>query len=162
MAYKLTPRKEYYRCKNVNFCCVCGDDKSPSRFTKLFSTVGKQKKLSKLIYSLTNFELEESDNNAECLKVCRSCERKLEKSADFQTCAIATRCKVCGKKRRLKGASHFLQVSLDHRLRKESVLKLQCKTKRRKTRCLLIRIPFMISRYGKYYNLTLFVQFHNN
>ena len=31
---QLTPQKEYYRWKNVNFCCVCGDDKSPSRFTK--------------------------------------------------------------------------------------------------------------------------------
>ena len=87
---QLTPRKEYYRWKNVNFCCVCGDDKSPSRFTKVFSTVGRQKKLSKLICSLTKFELEESDSNAGSLKICRSCEGKLTKSADFQTCAIAT------------------------------------------------------------------------
>ncbi len=87
---QLTPRKEYYRWKSVNFCCVCGDDKSPSRFTKVFSAVGRQKKLSELICSLTHFELEESDSNAGSLKVCRSCEGKLTKSAAFQTCAITT------------------------------------------------------------------------
>ncbi|CAB4036141.1 PREDICTED: uncharacterized protein LOC107326879, partial [Paramuricea clavata] len=87
---QLTPRKEYYRWKNVNFCCVCGDDKSSSSFTKVFSAIGKEKKLSELIGSLTKFELEESDSSAGSLKVCRSCERKLTKSADFQTCVITT------------------------------------------------------------------------
>jgi hypothetical protein len=89
---QITPRdrKEYYRWKNVNFCCVCGDDKSPSRLTKVFSAIGKEKKLSDLICSLTTFELDESDSSAGSLKVCRSCEGKLTKSADFQTCAITT------------------------------------------------------------------------
>lgn len=89
-ALQLTPRKEYYGWKNVIFCCLCGDDKSTSRFTKVFSSVGKQKKISELICSLTNFELTESDSNAGSLKVCRSCEGKLTKSADFQTCATTT------------------------------------------------------------------------
>ena len=87
---KLTPRKQYYKWKNGNFCCVCGEDKLPSRFTKIFSTVGKKKKLCEQIYSLTNFVLEESDGNAQFLKVCRSCEGKLTKTADFKTSAIAT------------------------------------------------------------------------
>ena len=50
--------------------------------------MGKQKKLSELICSLTNFELTESDSNAGSLNVCQSCEGKLAKSADFQTSAI--------------------------------------------------------------------------
>ena len=87
---QLTPRKEYCRWKDVIFCCLCGDDKSSSRFTKVFSSVGKQKKLSELICWLTNFELTEADSNAGSLKVCRSCEGKLAKSADFQTCVITT------------------------------------------------------------------------
>ena len=95
----------YCRWKNVNFCCVCGDDKSSSRYTKIFSTVGKEKKLSEQIHSLTNFKLQESDTNAhsltnfklqesdtnaQSLKICRSCEGKLMELNDFKSCAVAT------------------------------------------------------------------------
>ena len=90
MSAQNTPRKYYYRWKNVNFCSVCGDDKSSSRYTKIFSTVGKEKRLSEQIYSLTNFKLQESDSNAQSLKICRSCEGKLVKSNDFKSCAVAT------------------------------------------------------------------------
>ena len=90
MAEQVTPRKHYYKWKNVSFCCVCGDDKSSSRFTKIFSTVGKEKRLSEQIYSLTTLKLEESDNNAQFLKVCRSCEGKLIKSNKFKNSAVAT------------------------------------------------------------------------
>ena len=161
MAYKLTPRKEYYRWKNVNFCCVCGDDKSPSRFTKLFSTVGKQKKLSKLIYSLTNFELEESDNNAECLKVCRSCERKLEKSADFQTCAIATLQSVREKassKRCLTFSPSKSGPQTEKRISAETSMENQTE----EDQVSIDTDSVHDIEYEKYYNLTLFVQFHNN
>ena len=36
MSTQLTPLKEYYKWKNGNFCCVCGDDKSDlPRFSAL-------------------------------------------------------------------------------------------------------------------------------
>lgn len=63
MSAQNTPLKHYCRWKNVNFCSVCGNDKSSSRYTKIFSTVGKEKKLSEQIYSLTNIKLQESDSN---------------------------------------------------------------------------------------------------
>ena len=90
MSKHQTPRKEYYKWKNVNHCCVCGDDKSGSRFTKIFSTIGKEKKLSEQIYSLTSLNIQESDNNAQYLKVCRSCEGKLVKAYEFKGCALST------------------------------------------------------------------------
>ena len=90
MSAQSTPRKYYCRWKNVNFCSVCGDDKSSSRYTKIFSTVGKEKKLSEQIHSLTNFKLQESDTNAQSLKICRCCEGKLVKLNDFKSCAVAT------------------------------------------------------------------------
>ncbi|CAB4039107.1 PREDICTED: uncharacterized protein LOC107326879 [Paramuricea clavata] len=90
MSTQLTPLKEYYKWKNGNFCCVCGDDKSGSRFTKIFSTAGKEKGLSEQIYSLTSIYLGESDGNAQSLKICRSCEGKLIKSHEFKSCAVAT------------------------------------------------------------------------
>lgn len=86
----LTPRKEYYRWKNVNFCCVCGDDKAGNRYTKVFSTVGEEKKLSVQIYSLTGIKVEHFDENAQSLKVCRTCEGKLTKSNQFKSSATST------------------------------------------------------------------------
>ena len=87
---QLTPRKEYYRWKNVNFCCVCGDNKAGNRYTKIFSTVGKEKKLSVQIYSLTGIKVEHFEENAQSLKVCRTCEGKLTKSNQFKSSAIST------------------------------------------------------------------------
>ena len=86
---QLTPRKEYYRWKNVNFCCVCGDDKAGNRYTKIFSAIGKEKKLSVQIYSLTGIKVEHFEENAQSLKVCRTCEGKLTKSNQFKSSAIS-------------------------------------------------------------------------
>ena len=87
---QFTPRKEYYRWKNVNFCCVCGDDKAGNRYTKIFSTIGKEKELSAQIYSLTGIKVEQHEENAQSLKVCRTCEGKLTKSNQFKSSATST------------------------------------------------------------------------
>ena len=87
---QLTPHKEYYRWKNVNFCCVCGDNKAGNRYTKIFSTVGKEKELSVQIYSLTGIKVEQHEENAQSLKVCRTWEGKLTKSNQFKTSATST------------------------------------------------------------------------
>ena len=86
---QLTPRKQYYRWKNVNFCCVCGDDKASNRYTKIFSTIGKEKKLSVQIYSLTGIKVEHFEENAQSLKVYRACKGKLTKSNQFKSSAIS-------------------------------------------------------------------------
>ncbi len=87
---QLTPRKEYYRWKNVNLCCVCGDDKAGNRYTKIFSSVGKEKKLSEQIFSLTGIKVEHFEENAQLLKVWGVCEGKLTKSNQFKSSAIGT------------------------------------------------------------------------
>ena len=86
---QLTPRKQYYMWKNVNFCRVCGDDKAGNRYTKIFSTIGKEKKLSVQIYSLTGIKVEHFAETAQSLKVCRAWEGKLTKSNQFNSSAIS-------------------------------------------------------------------------
>ena len=85
-----TPRKEYYTWKIVDFCCLCASDKSDNRFTKIFSTNGKRKKLAEHIISITSLDVKESDSNAQFLKVCRSCKGKLVKASEFKNCIVAT------------------------------------------------------------------------
>ena len=74
----------------MNLCCVCGDDKAGNRYTKIFSSFGKEKKLSEQIFSLTGIKVEHFEENAQLLKVCRVCEGKLTKSNQFKSSAIGT------------------------------------------------------------------------
>ena len=78
-ASKGTPRKEYVKWKNVDYCCLCGSTNNPIKFTNVCSVPGKQKKLaSKIKVTLS------VDTGCEgSLKICSACERKLNNFTDF-------------------------------------------------------------------------------
>ena len=78
-AFKDTPRKEYVKWKNVDYCCLCGSTKNPNKFTNVFSAPGKRKKIAFKIKVTLNVNICGEGS----LRICRVCERKLNNFTDF-------------------------------------------------------------------------------
>ena len=78
-ASKDTPKKEYVKWKNVDYCCLRGSTNNPDKFTNVFSAPGKRKKL---VFKI-KVTLSVNICGEGSLWICRVCERKLNNFTDF-------------------------------------------------------------------------------
>ena len=81
-----TPRKIYYKWKNVAYCFLCGSTSNPDRFTNINSACGKRKALAEKIKNVLGIDIEETTSH---LPICRVCERKVNNFTAFKTSAMS-------------------------------------------------------------------------
>lgn len=80
-----TPQKEYFKWKNVDYCCLCETTNCPDQFTNIFSVPGQRKALPQQIEYVLGIKIATGVS----LRICRSCELKINSLSKFKTSAMA-------------------------------------------------------------------------
>ena len=80
-----TPRKENFTWKQVDYCCLCETTNHPDRFTNIFSVPGQRKGLPQQIKNVLGIEI----TTGAPLRICRSCELKINNFSKYKTSATS-------------------------------------------------------------------------
>ena len=80
-----TLRKENFTWKQVDYCCLCETTNHPDRFTNIFSVPGQRKGLPQQIKNVLGIEI----TTGAPLRICRSCELKINNLSKYKTSATS-------------------------------------------------------------------------